>query len=157
AHGNVADHPARSFDALARDANDEWPANLEFAFSNLCNLACVQCSPELSSAIRANRGLPPLASPYDDRFFAELEPFLAHARSISLRGGEPLLQRECFRVTDALISMGRRIPVHVTTNGTILDRRVERLLAELPVSIAVSLDGVSNETIERIRVGARAA
>jgi MoaA/NifB/PqqE/SkfB family radical SAM enzyme/Tfp pilus assembly protein PilF len=155
-HGNVADHPARTFDARPLPVDAAWPSHLEFAFSNRCNLACVQCSPELSSTIRARQGLPPLRSPYDDRFFAQIEPFVAHAQGVSLLGGEPFLQPECFRLLELLIAAGRRIPVHVTTNGTVFDARVERLLGHLPVQVAVSLDGVRTETIERIRVGANA-
>jgi len=155
-HGNVADHPARTFDARPLPVDAEWPSHLEFAFSNRCNLACIQCSPDLSSTIRRQRGLPPLRSPYDDGFFAQIEPFVAHAQGVSLLGGEPFLQPECFRLLDLLIAAGRRIPVHVTTNGTCFDARVERVLGHLPVQVAVSLDGVRPETIERIRVGANA-
>ena len=155
-HGNVADHPARTFDARPLPVDAAWPSHLEFAFSNRCNLACIQCSPELSSTIRARSGLPPLHSPYDDRFFAQIEPFVARTQSVSLLGGEPFLQPECFRLLELLIASGRRVPVHVTTNGTIFDARVERLLGLLPLQVAVSLDGVRPETIERIRVGADA-
>jgi len=155
-HGNVADHPARTFDARPLPVDPAWPSHLEFAFSNRCNLACIQCSPDLSSTIRARSGLPPLRSPYDDGFFAQIEPFVAHAQGVSLLGGEPFLQPECFRLLELLIAAGRRIPVHVTTNGTVFDARVERVLGHLPVQVAVSLDGVRPETIERIRVGASA-
>lgn len=154
--GSLADHPALVYDALASGANDLWPIDLQFAFSNLCNLACLQCSPEFSSVIRKSKGLPPLQSPYGDRFFSELQPFLEHAQSISLLGGEPFLHRESFRLTDALIGTRLRTHVHVTTNGTVYTKQVERMLEQLPVSLSVSLDGVSKATIERVRVGARA-
>ncbi|HYM00532.1 MAG TPA: hypothetical protein VEZ90_16375, partial [Blastocatellia bacterium] len=44
---------------------------------------------------------------------------------------------------------------HVTTNGTVFNSRVARVLETLPVGIAVSLDGVTKETVESIRVNAR--
>ena len=83
--GNVADHPARTFDARPLPVDAEWPSHLEFAFSNRCNLACIQCSPDLSSTIRRQRGLPPLRSPYDDGFFAQID---RAAQEVRLRVAE---------------------------------------------------------------------
>lgn len=134
-----------------------WPRHLELALSNTCNLQCVQCNGDLSSAIRAQREhRPPLRSPYDDGFFAELDPFLRHVESLTFIGGEPFLMRECRRVWDRLLERGRRPMVWVTTNGTVWDDRVERYVRELAMGISLSIDGVRPETIEAIRVGADA-
>ena len=132
-----------------------WPSKLEFALSNTCNLACVMCTPDLSSTIRAKQGLPQLPAAYGDQFFADLVPFLQHVQVLSFLGGEPFLQKECHRVWDLLIE--RKLPVlcHVTTNGTTYDARVEALLQALPFDLAISIDGVTAKTVESIRVNAR--
>jgi hypothetical protein len=54
-----------------------------------------------------------------------------------------------------LIDMGVAVPCHVTTNGTVYDARVERLLWSLPFNFSISIDGVTKETVESIRVHAR--
>ncbi|MFN8050288.1 MAG: radical SAM protein [Acidimicrobiales bacterium] len=69
-------------------------------------------------------------------------------------GGEPFLQRETFRIWDLMTELGLSVPCSVTTNATQWGPRVERVLEALPVSITVSLDGVSAATYESIRVGA---
>jgi sulfatase maturation enzyme AslB (radical SAM superfamily) len=40
----------------------------------------------------------------------------------------------------------------VTTNGTLYDARVERVLENLPVNLSISIDGLTKATYESIRV-----
>ena len=127
---------------------------MEFALSNTCNLQCVQCNGELSSAIRAQReGRPPLRSPYGDAFFEELVEFLPHVEVAVFIGGEPFLSRECRRVWDLLIELDLRPEVHVTTNATVWDERVEHYLRALEMNVAVSIDGATAAVNDAIRVG----
>ena len=131
-----------------------WPRRVEFALSNTCNLQCVQCNGELSSAIRAQReGRPPLRSPYGDAFFEELVEFLPHVEVAVFIGGEPFLSRECRRVWDLLIELDLRPEVHVTTNATVWDERVEHYLRALEMNVAVSIDGATAAVNDAIRVG----
>ena len=131
-----------------------WPASLELALSNTCNLQCVMCNGDLSSAIRSQReGRPALPSAYDESFFAELDEFLPHLRRITLLGGEPFLARESMRVMDRLVELELRPACHVTTNATQWSTRIERLLRSLPMHVALSVDALSAETLEAIRVG----
>lgn len=147
---------ARSFEGLAVDGDPPaWPKRLELAISNTCNLACVMCNGDLSSRIRRQReGRAPLPQAYDEAFFDDLVAFLPHLDEVRLLGGEPLLARETLRVLDLLVELGLRTRCSVTTNGTIWNDHVEQLLETLPVAVAVSLDGASAGTVERIRVGA---
>jgi MoaA/NifB/PqqE/SkfB family radical SAM enzyme len=139
----------------ATDADPEWPSRMEFSLSNTCNLECVMCQGEFSSAIRARREkLPPLPNPYGDAFFAQLEPFLPHLVEARFFGGEPFLATESFRIWDLMIEAGLETPCSVTTNGTILTPRVERVLERLPFSIGISIDGTTRDTVEAIRVNA---
>lgn len=130
----------------------EWPSLIEFNGSNTCNLECIMCGGEYSSAIRANvDGLPPLAKVYDDRFFEDLRQFLPHLQFINFLGGEPFLGAEAHRIWDMMIEDGLAIPCRVTTNGTQYNAKVERAISAIPMHITVSLDGVTKETYEMIR------
>lgn len=154
--GNYDSTLTNSFAHLAvTDPSPAWPTRLEFAMSNTCNLECAMCNGEWSSTIRARReGRPPLPKVYDDAFFEDLRAFLPHLSEVHFLGGEPLLAHETLRVMDLIVDAGLQIGCQVTTNGTQWNARVERILARLPVSLAVSLDGVTRETVESLRVGA---
>ena len=146
---------ARRYDLVGVQEDPEWPRRLELSLSNTCNLECVMCNGEWSSRIRSRReGRPPLPKAYHDEFFEDLEAFLPHLEEVMFLGGEPLLAAESLRVMEMLVEGGHRPRCYVTTNGTQWSPRLETLLARLPVSIAVSLDGVSRETVEAVRVGA---
>ena len=144
------------FDGLrVEERRPAWPRRLELALSNTCNLECVMCNGEWSSMIRSRReGRAPLPRAYGDEFFEDLRPFLHHLDEARFLGGEPFLAAETLRVMDLMVEEGVEVPCHLTTNGTQWNDRVERILDRLPVSMAVSLDGVTRETIESIRVGA---
>lgn len=147
---------ATIFDELPiRDDNAQWPAQMEFTVSNTCNLACIMCYGVLSSTIRAHREkLPPLPKVYDDTFFADLRKYLPHLATAKFYGGEPFLAQENYRIWDMMIEERIDIPIHVTTNGTQWNSKVERVLEALPCSIAVSVDGTTKATVESIRVNA---
>lgn len=133
----------------------EWPSILTFSLHNTCNLQCVMCGGDESSTIRSRRDhLPPLPHVYDDRFFEELVPFLEHCDFADFIGGEPFLVREHQRVWDLLMEMDRPVRCSATTNGTVWNERVEQILDRLDFQLTVSVDGVTRETFEAIRVGA---
>lgn len=147
---------ASEYDRFTQPASlsPEWPQRLEFGLSNTCNLQCVHCNGELSSAIRAQReGRPPLEPSYGDSFFEQLAPFLAHLEVATFIGGEPFLSRECRRVWDLMIESGIAPEVHVTTNGTIWNDRVDHYLRSLEMSVSLSMDGVTATSMESVRVG----
>ena len=145
---------AAVYDEFPDPTDVAWPQRIEFALSNTCNLQCVQCNGGLSSAIRAQREhRPPLRSAYGDEFFDDVRTFLPHLRIATFIGGEPFLMRECRRVWDLMIELGVTPYVHVTTNGTVWNDRVERYLHELKMSVAISIDAVDPATMASIRVG----
>ncbi len=152
--GGRASSLAYHFDRWAPGAPHPYPKLLDLAMSNRCNLACVMCNGDLSSTIRAQREhRPPLPSPYDDAFFEEFEVFLGHAARVQFKGGEPFLAPESRRVWDIMLAHGHRAEVAVTTNGTIWNERVERYVRDLRMELNVSVDGVTPEVLEPIRVG----
>lgn len=148
---------AMKYDELPAAADGRyWPTNMEFNLSNVCNLECVMCYGELSSAIRSRREkLPPLPKVYGDEFFADLRKYLPRLRMASFLGGEPFLIREHFVVWDILIEEGATARCCVTTNGTQYNAKIERVLEQLPMAINVSMDGVRAETLEGIRLNVR--
>lgn len=131
------------------------PKHLEFHMSNVCNLECVMCSGEFSSAIRSRREkLPPYKKAYTDQFFEDLRKYLPALKNANFLGGEPFLIREQFRVWDMLIEQGLKPNCHITTNGTQYNDKVARILENLPIHITVSMDGVTKPTFETIRKNA---
>lgn len=136
------------------DPSYRWPRQLELALSIACNLQCVMCNGELSSAIRIHREhRPPLPEVYGESFFEELDEFLPHLERITFLGGEPFLGAEPLRVMERLVELGLRTRCHVNTNGTQWGRRVQEVVTGLPMHLAVSVDGWTAPTIESIRVG----
>jgi MoaA/NifB/PqqE/SkfB family radical SAM enzyme len=137
--------------------NPTWPEQLEFSVTNTCNLQCVMCNGDWSSAIRAQREhRPPLPSAYPERFYDELVAFIPHLHDAKFTGGEPFLGREPLRILGLLAEhRSPRLRVTITTNGTVCTPRVERLVTELQPRVVVSLDGGTAEAYERIRIGAR--
>jgi molybdenum cofactor biosynthesis enzyme MoaA len=145
--------PAMYEDFALSPAEIQWPQIMGFALSNACNFECIMCSGENSSLIRSRReGLPPLPRMYADRFFEDLKPFLRNLKRAMFHGGEPFLMPECFRIWDMMISEGLNIPCHVTTNASVYSSRIERVLDSLPMSLSISMDGVTRKTQESIRV-----
>ncbi len=53
-----------------------------------------------------------------------------------------------------IMELGLRPSTWITTNGTIWNRRVERIVDELHPNVVVSMDGFQAGTYEAIRVGA---
>jgi MoaA/NifB/PqqE/SkfB family radical SAM enzyme len=155
--GNYSGAFAKNFESLpVASEHPEWPRSMEFCLSNTCNLECVQCVGEYSSTVRAHREMkPPLAPAYDDAFFEDLRAFLPNLQRAIFAGGEPFLCRENYRIWDMMIEDGIHIPCIISTNGTIFDKRVERILDRLPCHITVSLDGATRQTVESIRRNAR--
>jgi MoaA/NifB/PqqE/SkfB family radical SAM enzyme len=156
AAGNFANIVMRKWDNLPIAAKDPmWPVQMEFSVSNTCNLECVMCNGMASSAIRAHREkLPPIPNPYTDSFFHELRAYLPHLMRAKFVGGEPFLQRECFRIWDMLVEDGIALSCYATTNGTQFNARVERILERVPFGVSISLDGYRPATVESIRVNA---
>lgn len=155
AEGNEAILFARDYDRLVpENARPRWPRRMEFALSNTCNLQCVMCNGEWSSAIRGQReGLAPLPKVYGERFFEELVEFLPHLDHAQFAGGEPFLGAEALRVMEMLCDLEQPPKTTIITNGTQLTPRVRRILERLQPRLMVSIDGATPETYDAIRVG----
>jgi MoaA/NifB/PqqE/SkfB family radical SAM enzyme len=146
----------RTFDQFPVAAADpQWPQRMEFSISNSCNLECVMCTGTFSSAIRAHREkLPPAQCLYSREFIDSLKKYLPHLKRAKFLGGEPFLITEYYHIWDMMVEVAPHVPCHITTNGTLLTRRVEHYMEKLNFAFAVSLDGATKKTVESIRVNA---
>lgn len=152
--GNFNNTAMRRFDRHeVQSSAPEWPKKFEFSISNSCNLECIMCDGIYSSAIRKNREkLPPIPRRYSDELLESLRKYLPHLENINFLGGEPFLVAEYQRIWDMLIEDNLHVCCTVSTNGTQYNKRVERILEQVPMSFSVSMDGATRETVESIRV-----
>ncbi len=153
--GNYANMPGRIYDEIPASPGG-WPSRMDFELSNTCNLECVMCRGELSSAIRRNRDkLPPIQSPYDNAFLEQLEEFIPHLQQSYFAGGEPFMIQQYLEIWDRMAVLNPDHQLSVQTNATLISDRVKRLLEQLRISIAISIDAVTPERLEAIRVNAK--
>lgn len=152
-HGN-GEPVAGVYDRFPLESGSpDSPHSMSFALSNRCNLGCIMCTPALSSRLRHEAGLCALDSPYDDRFFFELQPFLEGLRIAKFLGGEPFLVPEHRRVWEMLESVPKAPKLEITTNGTVWTPSVEWLMERFRVDISVSVDALTRRTYETVRRG----
>ncbi len=130
-----------------------YPKVMEFELSNQCNLECVMCNGSFSSSIRKNREkLPPIISPYNEKFVDELEEFIPHLTDAKFLGGEPFMIDVYLDIWERIRKINPNIRIHITTNGTFLNNRIKDLLEGLHAGIIMSMDSVERETYLKIRV-----
>ena len=129
-------------------------AYLDVRFSNICNLRCRTCGPELSSGwyddtlkLREGYDLPRIMNiNRTGDFWDQLLPLLDHTEEVYFAGGESLLTEEHYRILDHWIATGHTsVRIRYTTNFTVLDYK-QRDLFELwrhfpDIKISASLDG----------------
>ena len=130
------------------------PTYLEVNFNHACNLACSYCSPHLSSKwaedINANGPYPtkvphnsidyfksighyPIPNreenPYVEAFWKwwpDLYPKLKHFR---MTGGEPLMDKNTFRVLDYVVDNGRKdLNMSITSNASVPEKNWNRFV-----------------------------
>lgn len=145
------------------------PRYLEVSMSNLCNLRCRMCSPELSTSLgklwddaaapgeRAGRPAR-LQRPFDrlDSFLDDLAAIGPSLEEVFFFGGEPLIDKNLPAVVEALEPWKAGIATSLNTNLTTLTRTgiamIERLQEFKSFNLSVSIDG-HRQLNEYIRVG----
>ncbi len=131
----------------------EYPKVMEFELSNECNLECIMCNGSFSSSIRKNREkLPPIISPYNEKFVEQLEEFIPHLTDAKFLGGEPFMIDIYLTIWERILKINPKIRIHITTNGTFLNNRIKDLLEGLNAGIILSIDSIEKETYKAIRV-----
>jgi molybdenum cofactor biosynthesis enzyme MoaA len=131
------------------------PVLLEFELDNTCNLECIMCNGEVSSMIRKKEAHPPtFTTKYDKNFLEQLKPFLSKIQLANFIGGEPLLIPMYFDIMEEIIRVNLKAKINISTNGTILNDRIKKLLENGNFDIAISIDSIEKETYELIRKNA---
>lgn len=149
--GNYKAAPTNNFDQLP-DGKDGFPTKLDFELSNECNLECIMCRGEFSSAIRRNREkLPPIPSPYGEDFLQQLKPFIPHLKHSHFLGGEPFLIPVYQDIWKLIHTINPEVEISIQTNATILSERIKQLLESMRFTISISIDSIEKENYERIR------
>ena len=120
---------------------------LEIAFSNLCNLACVSCSKEFSSYWHEQdykNGRASKTKALNHRFdISSLD--LTELKLLKIIGGEPFMESRKF--TNLLENLDReKLSVQICTNATVMPTEYlkNKLLECKNISLTVSLDGLES-------------
>jgi len=125
-------------------------------WSNLCNLTCVYCNPETSTAWQSIRGIPINHVKNEHPDLIRLAQEHGHSvRGLSLGGGEPLLQKGLVDFLQCLDP--KQVQVMVTTNLAVdLERNaVYNELRHWPhVDWMISFDNATPQRFEYVRDGA---
>jgi MoaA/NifB/PqqE/SkfB family radical SAM enzyme len=139
-----------------RPGNHELNA-IDVRWSNLCNFACVYCSPEYSSQWASE--LKVFAITPDNtqkenfkKYIFDHAPQLKH---VYLAGGEPLLMKENLELLERLQQTNPDVNLRINTNLSKVDTKVFDLICEFKnVHWTVSVETMDDE-FEYIRYGGR--
>ena len=125
-------------------------------WSNLCNLACVYCNPETSTAWQSIKKIPINHVKNEHADLIELARTQGHnIQGLSLGGGEPLLQKGLEQFLDYIDP--NKVSVMVTTNLSVdLEHNAvyQRLKTWPNVSWMISFDNANRDKFEYVRHGA---
>ena len=131
----------------------QYPAIMEMEVSNLCNLECIMCNGDLSSRIRKNRERrEPLVSPYNDEFVEQIKEFIPYLSELRFNGGEPFLHKFVYKILDQVAILKPDVRVTIATNGTVFSKLVQRYFESINININLSLDSLTPDIYESIRV-----
>jgi len=124
----------RAFGKIAKDYVLAPPSNIVFEPTYRCNLRCSMCYQERNADLTSNElSIEEIKSIFASR--------VKGVRKVSLIGGEVFMRKDVFEMIGFFDSM--KVPVHITTNGTLLNEEVCGKLSMLSniQAIGVSIDG----------------
>ena len=128
---------------------------VDIRWSNLCNFACVYCSPEFSSKW-ANEHNTVIHTPTDQKREAFKQYIFDRAgqlKHVYLAGGEPLLMKENLEFLQLLKKVNPKVNLRINTNLSRVDTRIFDLICEFKnVHWIVSVETLEQE-YEYIRYG----
>ena len=121
------------------------PRSIQIEVTTRCNLKCTHCELSYWTEVGADLRLPEAQKILDH---------LPRLRRVELTGiGEPLMNRDFYRIVEHIKSRGIRISM--VDNFTMMTEKASRRVLDLGVDrICISLDGATKETFEKVRVGA---
>ena len=120
------------------------PRRLVFELTNACNLNCIMCGRNSAHFVPTR---------FDTGWFERFSAIMDTIEEVTLMGwGEPTVHPDFVRMLEILDRAGVR--KYFCTNGMKLGKLTEELFRHSVDVVAVSLDGVDQETNDRIRRGA---
>ena len=148
---------AVDFEKIKNSTGDEdnvIPSYVEVNFNHACNLKCSYCSPQFSSSwqdeIERHGAYPTLrphnapehfsgdrrpipardANPYVDAFWAWWPTLYPHLKHFRMTGGEPLMDRNTYRVFDYVLAMPKPdLHLNVTSNFSVEDQLFNKYIS----------------------------
>ena len=133
-------------------AASPFPSYVQLQTINACQAACTMC-PYPSYAKVFQRGR------MDDALFEKVVAEIAarpESRAfVPMLQNEPLLDRKLFeRIARFRELTGGRVAVELVTNGALLTERAIQQIADVRLDVLdISIDALTKETYERIRIG----
>ena len=118
---------------------------IKWDFTSKCNLRCIHCLAGKNYFTNDVREISP-----DEKLQIVDNLATADVSGITFLGGEPLVKKDIFPVSQYAASKG--IAVTLVTNGTLLDEtRISKIIDAGIQNVTVSLDGASDTTHDQIR------
>lgn len=122
-----------------------FPYIIDVELTNKCNLSCNFCSRQL---MKREQGF--MSDETFKRIITEIEDIRIPIRFI--RWGEPLLHPKIMTYANNLTK--REIPLHITTNGLLLNDEIAEKLIQVDIdSIIFSMQGTTEKEYESSRIG----
>lgn len=133
---------------------DAGPREAYIEVAARCNLRCRMCPGTVDPRYQPGSGRPGLFAPELFERLAPAFPMLQRAHLFGL--GEPMLNPHLFEWGRRLTDEG--VEVWTTTNATLIDdAKAERFAEAGFARVSISIDGATQPTYERIRLGGRFA
>ncbi len=141
--------------------SEAFPKIVEWEISNLCNMACPMCFGYLSSKHMLGRDKhlgPWPENTFDDEdnmnaILEELKEFIPHLKQFRFVGGEPFAHKGFYSICETISKLNPDIEVQVCTNGSVYNKKVEKICKENNLKLSISLDTVMEKEYPIIRVG----
>lgn len=128
---------------------------IDVRWSNLCNFACVYCSPEFSSrwASELDHNMTRPSEEQIKKFKDYIFKNAKNLEHVYMAGGEPLLMKENLELLDLLAQVNPGVNLRVNTNLSKVDTRVfDRVCGFKNVHWTISIESLETE-FEYIRYG----
>lgn len=153
----------KEYKILMSDPWQEKIVNVELQAGNLCNLTCVMCNEQDSSAILAENqklGINVLQQSdltWNDATWENFQSVLdMNPRVLNIRGGEPFYNKKLLEIVESMSDeQCATMLLHITTNATVWNQRWQNALERFKlVRLMISIDAVESE-YEYIRFPAK--
>lgn len=142
---------------------ESMPKVFEFEISNLCNMACPMCMGDLSSKHMLGRDKD--LKKYDPNIFdddenlekliEQFKEFIPHLNEVRFVGGEPLAHKGTYKICNLISDINPNLKIQICTNGSIYNKKVEKICKNNNLKISFSIDTVIPEEYKQIRIGGK--